>query len=242
MAIQQSVDWDALGHQFERAEPGAVLGWAARTFKDRFALACSFGAEDMVLVDILARAAPGARVFYLDTDLLFEETYRLRDRAVERYPLDFERVGPTLTLAEQVAAHGPDLWERAPDICCSIRKIQPLTDYLSGRSAWVTGIRRDQTPERAQAPVVGWDHHFGLVKINPLVRWTWDDVWRYIDDHRVPHNPLHHQGYPSIGCYPCTAAVVAGEDPRAGRWQGYAKRECGLHTGLGGNAVDEANA
>lgn len=234
MALQQSVDWDQLGRQWETAPPEQVLAWAAGTFGDRVALACSFGAEDMVLVHMLAQVAPGARVFYLDTNLLFEETYALVRRAVERYPLRFEKIEPALTLAEQEAEHGPTLWERAPDQCCAIRKVQPLRGVLSGLSAWITGIRRDQTPERAQAPVIGWDPHFGLGKVNPLVRWTWDDVWQYINEHDVPHNPLHHQGYPSIGCWPCTAPVAAGEDPRSGRWQGRGKRECGLHVSPAG--------
>lgn len=235
MALQQSVDWDQMGSRWEAAPSEEVLAWATSTFGDGVALACSFGAEDMVLVHMLARVAPGARVFYLDTHLLFSETYDLAHRAAERYPLQFERIEPELTLAQQEAEHGPALWERQPDQCCFIRKVQPLQGVLAGLSAWITGIRRDQTPERANAPVVGWDDRFGLAKVNPLARWTWDDVWQYIREHDVPHNPLHHQGYPSIGCLPCTAPVDPGADPRSGRWQGHGKRECGLH-GAGGSA------
>lgn len=210
--------------------PQDVLRWALETFgPDGIALACSFGAEDVVLVDMASRIRPGVRVFYLDTDLLFPETYETRDRVAARYDVRLERVRPALSLAEQAGRHGDALWARDPDTCCRVRKVEPLRGVLAGLEAWVTGIRREQSPTRASAAEVEWDHRFGLVKVNPLARWTWDEVWGYIRAHDVPYNPLHDRGYPSIGCMPCTRPVRPGEDPRAGRWPGFAKTECGLH-------------
>ncbi len=214
----------------EGQEPQEAIKWAVENFSTRdFSLACSFGAEDVALVDMLVKIKPDARIFYLDTDLLFKETHDVKDALVKRYSVKFERFGPKTTLAQMAAQHGPELWKREPDKCCGIRKIVPLTEALSGLKAWVTGIRRDQSPARANAPVVGWDEKFKLVKVNPLVRWTAEDVWKYIRANHVPYNTLHDRNYPSIGCEPCTKQVMPGEDPRAGRWAGFQKTECGLH-------------
>ncbi len=224
-------DWEGWAAFFEERSPAEVLRWAVERFAPDLALACSFGAEDVALVDMLAGVWPGARVFYLDTDLFFPETYRVRDRVAERYDVNLIGVRPLLTVAAQEAVHGPELWRRDPDLCCRLRKVEPLERVFGalGLRAWITGIRRDQAPTRRHARVVEWDGRFGLVKVNPLVRWSWDEVWSYIREHDVPYNELHDRGYPSIGCAPCTRAVRPGEDPRAGRWAGLAKTECGLH-------------
>jgi phosphoadenosine phosphosulfate reductase len=210
--------------------PVAALRWAYEHFAhDEIALACSFGAEDVALVDMISKLAPEAQLFYLDTNFLFQETYQTIEAVRAAYPLRIRQVLPSLTPEEQAAQYGDELWRRDPDACCSIRKVQPLTQVLSGLKAWITGIRREQSPTRANAQVVEWDRKFGLVKINPLVAWKDADVWKYILENNVPYNPLHDQGYPSIGCTHCTRAVRPGEDPRAGRWSGFQKTECGLH-------------
>lgn len=214
---------------FEGASPEAVLYWAAGEFGDEVALATGFGAEGCVLIDMLARVAPRVRVFYLDTDLLFPETYQLAARLSARYGVRFERRATRLTLDAQAAAYGGRLWERDPEACCRLRKVEPLREMLKGLRAWVTAIRREQTPERARAEVVGRDPKFGLVKVNPLAAWSERDVWSYVVEHDVPYNPLHDLSYASVGCVPCTTPVRIGEDPRAGRWRGTAKTECGLH-------------
>jgi phosphoadenosine phosphosulfate reductase len=213
----------------EASRPQAILEWAVDVFGPDVSLASSFGAEDMCLIDMLCRVTRSPRVFYLDTGVLFPETYQLIETVQSRYGFQAERVTPLLTLEQQAEHYGDALWGRQPDTCCGIRKVEPLTRYLTGVAAWITGIRRDQTPFRANAKVVEADGKFGVVKVNPLVRWTSDQVWQYLRDHDVPYNPLHDQGYPSIGCVPCTRAVKPGEDPRAGRWAGTGKTECGLH-------------
>ncbi len=216
-------------HYLERQSPQAILRWGFDMFGPDIAMATGFGPSGVVLMHMLARLRPGATVFYLDTGLLFDETYALRDALAERYGIRFARVEPELTVDEQAAVHGEALWERHPDRCCNIRKVQPLKRYLAGRSAWITGIRRDQVATRANAGVVEWDRAHGLVKLNPLAHWTEEELWTYIHIHELPYNPLHDQGYPSIGCWPCTRAVAPGEDVRAGRWAGRAKTECGIH-------------
>jgi len=222
-------DIENLAKTLEHAAPEEIIRVAVEQIPN-LTLACSFGAEDMVLVDMLMKINPNASVFYLDTDVLFQETYDLRDRAIERYGLrHLTQVRPELTLEEQAAAHGDELWKRDPNACCSIRKVQPLTNILKQYDGWITGIRRDQAPTRANAQVFEWDAKFELVKVNPLALWTSEQVWSYIRDYDVPYNPLHDQGYPSIGCLHCTRPVKPGEDPRSGRWAGFEKTECGLH-------------
>ena len=206
-----------------------VLRWAFATFQQQVEIASGFGVEGVVLIDIAARLRPDLRVFTLDTDFLFPETYALMKRIEERYGIKVERIRSALTPEEQERQHGPELWAQTPDLCCNLRKVAPLRSKLSQLSAWVTSIRRDQTSFRAKAGKVEWDEKFLLVKINPLADWTSKQVWRYVHDHNVPYNPLHDQGYPSIGCTHCTRSVLPGEDPRAGRWSGFNKTECGLH-------------
>jgi phosphoadenosine phosphosulfate reductase len=224
-------DLRLISNHFEDKSPEEVLRWATDRFTPDIALACSLGADDMALVDMLSKVAPHTRIFYLDTGVLFKETYELRDQVIARYGITPIQLLPSLTLDEQAAAHGPNLWERDPDLCCNIRKVQPLSRFLSGLQAWITGIRRDQTPARANSGIVELDKKFQLVKINPLATWTEKRVWDYIRANNVPYNPLHEQGYPSIGCIPCTSQVKPGEDSRSGRWRGFKKDECGLHCG-----------
>lgn len=205
-----------------------VVAWGQATLAPSIAIASSFGAEDVVLIDIAARAGR-VRVFTLDTDFLFPETYALIERIESRYEITVERCRASLTPAEQAQRHGDALWTSRPDLCCNLRKVEPLTAKLAELRGWITGIRREQAPTRAEAQKIEWDARFGLVKLNPLADWTAAEVWQYIRDHDVPYNPLHDAGFPSIGCTHCTRAVAPGEDPRAGRWAGTEKTECGLH-------------
>lgn len=192
-------------------------------------MATGFGPSGVVLLDLVSRIDPGATVFYLDTDFLFEETYRLRDELADRLDLTFERVSPEWSPEEQEAQVGPALWERDPDRCCAIRKVKPLRKFLSSRDAWITGIRRDQSQTRRHIDVVSWDAVNDAYKLCPLATWTSNDVWSYLKLHNLPYNPLHDQGYPSIGCTHCTRQVAHGDDERAGRWAGMNKTECGIH-------------
>lgn len=214
--------------RFEHESPETLLAWAVEQFP-KITLACSFGAEDVVLVDMLQQIRPDVDIFYLDTDFHFQETYDTRDRLAERYGISFLQIKPELTPEEQAEQYGDELWKRDPNLCCNLRKVQPLARLLGKYDAWITGIRRDQAPTRANAKKVEYDTKFGLMKINPLASWTSDDVWNYIRARQVPYNPLHDQNYPSIGCHYCTRPVKPGEDPRAGRWSGFEKTECGLH-------------
>ncbi len=219
----------SISDKFENASPESVLGWAFEEFGDEAALATGFGAEGCVLVHLLAGVSREARIFYLDTDLLFPETYALRDRLEGRYGVRFERRATPLSLGAQAERYGDRLWERRPDECCRLRKVEPLREMLAGVRAWITAIRRDQSAARAGAGIVEWDAKFGLIKINPLANWSSRDVWNFIAKHDVPYNPLHDHGYPSLGCTHCTTPVQIGEDLRAGRWRGTGKTECGLH-------------
>jgi phosphoadenosine phosphosulfate reductase len=207
-----------------------VLERTLEQFGLRAAIASSFGPEDIVLIDLASKTGLPYRVFTLDTDFLFPETYALIDRVEARYAIEVERCRAP-TPEEQAAVHGEALWLREPDRCCGIRKVEPLTAKLRTLEAWITGIRRDQAPTRANAKKREWDEKFGLWKANPLADWSAATVWEYIRAHELPYNPLHDRSYPSIGCTHCTRPVQAGEDPRAGRWSGFAKTECGLHKG-----------
>lgn len=222
-------DLQAISAEFETKPPEVALRWALAEFGPDVALATGFGAEGCVLVDMVAGITKNARIFYLDTDLLFPETYALRDQLEAQYGIRFERQTARLSLNAQAAQYGERLWERQPDLCCQLRKINPLKQVLIGLQSWITAIRRDQTPARACAGIVERDSKFGLIKINPLATWSSIDVWKYIAQHDVPYNLLHDHGYKSIGCGPCTTPVANGEDPRAGRWRSSCKTECGLH-------------
>lgn len=214
-----------------------VLRWAFSAYHPKIAIASAFGAEGMVLIDIAASIRPDVRIFTLDTAFLFPETYLLAAKVEGRYQVRIEWVRPDLTVEEQATEFGPELWRRNPDQCCQIRKVAPLMRKVQELEAWITAIRRDQTDARARASKIEWDRRFGLVKINPLADWTNDQVWQYIRQHDIPYNPLHDQNYPSIGCVHCTWPVLAAEDPRAGRWPGSRKTECGLHECINGRGT-----
>ena len=213
----------------ERWSAEELLRWSLAQFHPHIALAASFGAEDVVLIDLAVRVQSGFRMFTLDTDFLFPETYALIQQVERRYGIRVERCQSKLTPEEQASIHGPALWTRKPDLCCELRKVLPLQKKLAELSAWVTGIRREQASTRANARKLEWDAKFGLVKLSPLADWSSLQVWEYIRANGVPYNPLHDQNYPSIGCTHCTRPVQPGEDPRAGRWAGFSKTECGLH-------------
>lgn len=222
----------ALSDSFESKSPQDLLAYALGQYFPNIILACSFGAEDVVLLDMIQKINPRTKLFYLDTDFLFKETHEVKDRLIAKYGLRPEqviRMTSRLTPEQQVAQHGEALWSRNPDQCCQLRKVEPLTRVLSGYAAWITGIRRDQAPTRANAGLVEWDQKFNLVKFNPLAKWKSEDVWAYIKVREVPYNELHDRHYPSIGCTHCTTPVMPGEDPRSGRWKNSAKTECGLH-------------
>ena len=206
-----------------------VAAWAAETFGDSLAVACSM-AGDTVVPHLISRFAPGVDVLFLDTGYHFPETYGTRDALAQTIDARIVDVRPEQSVPEQDAAHGERLYERNPALCCQLRKVIPIENELAGYEAWVTGVRREDNALRANTPLVEWDDKHGLVKLNPLAAWTFDELLDYAGDHQVPVNLLLTDGYPSIGCAPCTRRVEPGEDPRAGRWAGLAKTECGLHT------------
>ena len=226
-----SEQWAEVQNRAETWTPEHTLRWAFDTFANQVAIASAFGAEGMVLIDMASRLQPDFRLFTLDTEFLFPETYDLMERVEQRYGIRIERVYSALTPEDQERIHGPALWRRNPDQCCHLRKIEPLKNKLAGLRAWITAIRRSQTAARSNARKVEWDEKFQLVKINPLADWTTEKVWHYLGKHDVPYNPLHERNYPSIGCTHCTRAIKPGEDLRAGRWADFQKTECGLHTG-----------
>ncbi|MGL5912453.1 MAG: phosphoadenylyl-sulfate reductase [Phycicoccus sp.] len=204
-----------------------VVAWAAETFPERLAVACSM--SDAVLPHLVSQHVPGVDVLFLDTGYHFADTYGTRDRVAHELDVRVVDVRPDLTVAEQDAAHGPRLHDRDPAACCRMRTVEPLRRALGGYEAWFTGVRRDEGPTRARIPLVAFDEQGGLVKINPLAAWSHDAVVTYATEHRVPVNLLLSDGYPSIGCEPCTSRVEPGADPRSGRWAGRAKTECGIH-------------
>ena len=216
--------------RLETATPQEVLQWATRRFRGYFTMATAFGAEGMTLIHMLAEIAPETPIFNLDTGYQFAETLELRERIRERYGIEVEYKRPSTTVEEYEAEHGGPLYTTRPDICCGDRKIKVLHEAVRGMRAWASAIRRDQSPDRARTPIVGWDGKFKLVKVSPLANWTKKEVWNLISKENIPYNPLHDQGYTSIGCKPCTRAVLFGEDDRSGRWSGFAKTECGLHS------------
>ena len=222
-------DLEAAAQDLETSSAVEILTWAVERFGRRLTFATGFGAEGCVLVDLIGRHGLPIDVFTLDTGLLFDETYELWRRLETKYQLTIRGVEPERSVADQARRHGDRLWEREPDRCCGMRKVFPLQSELARVDAWITAIRREQTPQRANARVVARDAKFEIAKVNPLVRWTKKDVWAHLLRHDVPYNPLHDQGYPSVGCQPCTSQVGSGEDDRAGRWRGIAKTECGLH-------------
>ncbi|QHZ47176.1 phosphoadenylyl-sulfate reductase [Bacillus sp. NSP9.1] len=206
-----------------------VLKWAYRTY-NKIVYACSFGAEGIVLIDLISKIKKDADIVFLDTGLHFQETYDLIEDIRKTYPdLSIRFLKPKLSLKEQEERFGSELWRHHPDLCCSLRKIEPLREHLSGIEAWITGLRREQSETRRHVRFMNKDDQFKLVKICPLIHWTWDDVWNYIRLHQLTYHKLHDQQYPSIGCEMCTLPVTDGGNLRAGRWAHREKTECGLH-------------
>ena len=216
------------GRDLEGAHPEEILAWAARTFGDDLVVASSMG--DEILVHMAAKAAPGVNVIFLDTGYHFAETLGTRDYYADFTDIKLRTILPLRTVEEQNAEHGEKLHDRDPNLCCALRKVEPLERGLAPYTAWVTGMRREDAPTRTDITVVGWDAKRDKVKLNPLAAWTQADVDAYVEENHVVLNPLRQAGYASIGCAPCTRAVAPGEDPRAGRWSGTGKIECGLHT------------
>ncbi len=231
-AIAERCELRALAEQgaavLDGAGPAEVLSWAGTTFGDRLAIASSM--TDAVLAHLTASSAPLAKVLFLDTGYHFAERLRTVRAVTATLPLEVVTVRPARTVEGQDSDHGSRLFERDPDLCCRLRKVEPLAAALSGFDAWASGIRRDESPGRAGARTVEWDEGRGMVKVNPLTHWTAANVEAYIEANDVLVNPLVHNGFPSIGCAPCTRRVAPGEDGRAGRWAGLTKTECGLHT------------
>ena len=204
-----------------------VIRWAAATFGDRICLTSSM--SDAALIHLVSKVKPGIDVLFVDTGYHFAETVGTRDAVEAVYPVNVINVTPTRTVEEQEAALGPRLNGRNPDLCCHLRKVEPLGKALEGYMAWFSGIRREETASRRDRRVVEWDRKRGMVKVNPILDWTQQQMDDYIEDNGVLVNPLHYDGYPSIGCEPCTRPVAPGEDPRSGRWAGMGKTECGIH-------------
>ena len=220
-----------VGAELELAPAEDIIEWAVATFGDRFAITSSMG--DAVLAHLAATVSPGIDVVFLDTGYHFVETIGTRDAVEATLPVTLRTVSAAQTVAEQDAEYGKDLFRTDPDLCCALRKVKPLADALTSYDAWATGLRRAETHNRVIAPVVGWDARKGKVKVSPLARWSDEQVDTYIADHNILVNPLVHDGYPSIGCWPCTRPTAEGENERAGRWTGFDKSECGIHTFLG---------
>ncbi|WP_017973855.1 phosphoadenylyl-sulfate reductase [Actinopolyspora halophila] len=213
--------------QLSEASAGEVLSWASRTFGDNLIVASNM--QDASLVDLVSKIHPGVDVLFLETGYHFAETLGTRDAVAQMYDVNIIDAMPEQTVEQQDASEGARLYERDPGRCCHLRKVLPLQNTLARYEAWITGLRRVDSPTRADAPLITWDERNNLVKVNPLAAWTDEDMDNYIAEHNVLVNPLVPAGYPSIGCQPCTAKPGAGEHPRSGRWSGSSKTECGLH-------------
>ncbi|KIQ94669.1 Phosphoadenosine phosphosulfate reductase [Anoxybacillus thermarum] len=213
-------------------EKGAlhVLSWAYAHYGDDLLYACSFGIEGIVLIDLISQVKDDAHIVFLDTHLHFPETYETIERVKRAYPrLRIHLQTPSLSLAEQEKQFGAELWKKDPNKCCELRKIVPLREAMTGKKAWISGLRREQSPTRQHVEFINRDKKFQNIKVCPIIYWTWKDVWRYVHRHNLSYNPLHDRGYPSIGCAPCTVPAYTEEDLRSGRWAGLGKTECGLH-------------
>lgn len=222
-------NWQHMNTRFEDSSPNRILRWGAATFGDGIVMATGFGPSGIVMMHMLSKMRQHIPVFYLQTDKFFEETLTLKDELSERLGLEFIEIHSGLTLENQRKQYGPRLWEHNADLCCKLRKVNPLNQFLSGKKAWITGLRRDQSKSRRATDIVSWDNAHHLVKIAPLATWTREQVWAYIYEHDLPYNALHDQGFPSIGCAPCTQATTNPEEERNGRWANSNKTECGIH-------------
>ena len=218
-----------LSRQFEYSNGANAVKWAVETFGNGLSIGTGLGASGIVLMDMILRLQPEADIFYIDTGFFFPETHQLIERLEQRYQRRLRRVSTTLTIPQQDRRYGPRLHESDPNLCCNLRKVSPLHQALTDSTAWATALHRDQSETRKQVPMVQWNERYNVVKIAPLAFWSEADIWQYIHENGLPYNELHEKGYPSIGCWPCTRAVEAGESMRAGRWAGTEKTECGLH-------------
>ena len=231
MSVSTDLDLRAVAERgaAELADASAteVLEWTATTIGERFIVASNM--QDAVLVHLATQARPGVEVLFLDTGYHFAETIGTRDAVEQVYGVRIVNAKAELSVPEQDATHGKNLFATEPDRCCAMRKVAPLKKTLAGYDAWVTGVRRVEAPTRANTPLVTYDEAFGLVKVNPIAAWSDEQMQDYIEEHSILVNPLVDAGYPSIGCAPCTIKPLPGADPRSGRWAGKAKIECGLH-------------
>jgi len=219
----------AINRELDGKTPQEILADAVRRFHPKLMMATAFGAEGCCLMHMLADIEPAVKIINLDTGYQFKETLELRERILQKYGIAVEMVKPDTTVEEYEKQHGGPLYTHRPDQCCLDRKVIPLRRAVKGYAAWISAIRGDQTEHRKAAGVAQWDTKFSVVKYNPLLRWNKKDVWKFVMNNDVPYNPLHDHGYPSIGCWPCTAPVEDGGDERSGRWAGSKKKECGLH-------------
>lgn len=228
---------ETLNQQFAHQSTDDLLAWSLSQFGDKLAMATGFGISGIVLMHMISKLQPKTTVFYLQTDLLFPETMKLKDELAERLDIEFTEVHSGLRLDHQALQYGPSLWRTDPDLCCHLRKVEPLRQFLSGKEAWITGLRRDQSASRANIEKISWDGTNQLMKLAPLADWSREDVWDYIQIHELPYNALHDKGYPSLGCTVCTRKVLAGAKERDGRWADQEKTECGIHIQPDGKIV-----
>lgn len=234
MSERQLINLATISERFESESPQTILRWAIETYRDKLTMATAFGAEGCCLLHMIAQIRDETGIvpdiFNLETGYQFPQTLSLRERIQKKYGLSIRLVSAPETAKEMESRLGGPIYKTNPDLCCHMRKVVPMRDAVDGFSALITAIRREQTPERAVTAIVGPDPKFDfLTKVSPLANWTQQQVWDYIHENGVPYNPLHDQGFPSIGCWPCTRPVKSGEDERAGRWAEHEKRECGLH-------------
>ncbi|HMB98676.1 MAG TPA: phosphoadenylyl-sulfate reductase [Balneolaceae bacterium] len=218
-----------LNDLFEAKNPDEILKWAAATFGSKIVMGTGFGPSGVFLIHRLYQLGLPISVFYLDTNLLFSETYELCDKLEKQFGITIEKITPEYTLDEQAEKFGDNLWYKNPNRCCFIRKVRPLRNYLQDKSAWITGIRRNQSESRKETQLVEYDSECDVIKINPVAAWSSGQLWSYIKDYDLPYNPLHDESFPSIGCIPCTNQVENGDHERAGRWKDIDKNECGIH-------------
>lgn len=224
-------DLDRLNNRFEEAGHTEVLKWGFETFGRDMVLGTGFGPSGVFLIDQLHKLEIDIPIFYLDTQLLFDSTYELREVLEQKYGINITQVSTDLSVKDQAQKYGEKLWKTNPNRCCYIRKVLPLRHYLSDKKAWITGVRRSQSESRKKTRIIEWDPENEVVKINPLVKWKGNEIWDQIHRLELPYNPMHDEGYPSIGCIPCTNPVYVSKesDDRKGRWDGRDKTECGIH-------------
>jgi phosphoadenosine phosphosulfate reductase len=232
----------SLNERFDSDDPDALLHWASDQFGKTLVLGTGFGPSGIVLIHRLVELGLSVKVFCLDTGVLFKQTYKLWKKVERRFDISIEKVSPILTLDGQRDLHKANLWESNPDRCCHIRKVLPLQKYLANKHAWITGLRRSQSERRGQTQPVHWDSENRVYKLSPLLNWSRERVWDYIHEHDLPYNPMHDDGFPSIGCIPCTAPADDQSDERSGRWKEMEKTECGIHLPTLDSKEDQQNS